>query len=385
MNKILILFAAAILFFMVGCNRNNDDPVTYDPEPEAENGDYDYDEGYAEPFTYEIFMENEAYLAFTDLENIVSVDYTQLRGGPATGKTVGFNFFQDVMDFAIVEVVMRENGTWATSQILHEIPRLSADSIFVLNNFASLGTSTATGVTLTEPDGTERWYTLEISAMDNGLLRNPFEWSRSNPFYQRAGAEAGNDAGDDNEVAVIPPIVSPDGRYHTVQAGETLFSISQIHGLTVARLQELNGLGSSTNIQVGQQLQIRANDHRAITFDAEIINDVLVLNADFREVEYHRGSGADGRSILIRTENQLRDFSIGFFAFHGDTMRFNEGQEIGDFDSAEGILLTGHIEGSSTNFTVFSFTDEDGNQRKFGMMVSQVNSFNPEVNIWEID
>ena len=45
--------------------------------------------------------------------------------------------------------------------------------------------------------------------------------------------------------------------HHTVQAGETLFSISQLHGTTVAAIQALNNMGTSTIIHVGQVLRVR--------------------------------------------------------------------------------------------------------------------------------
>jgi len=46
------------------------------------------------------------------------------------------------------------------------------------------------------------------------------------------------------------------GATHTVRAGDTLFSIAQMYGTTVAVLQQLNGLGTSTLIQVGQVLRL---------------------------------------------------------------------------------------------------------------------------------
>jgi len=47
------------------------------------------------------------------------------------------------------------------------------------------------------------------------------------------------------------------GVTHTVQAGETLWGISQMHGTTVAAIQALNGMGTSTVISVGQVLRVR--------------------------------------------------------------------------------------------------------------------------------
>jgi membrane-bound lytic murein transglycosylase D len=49
---------------------------------------------------------------------------------------------------------------------------------------------------------------------------------------------------------------SPIESSHTVQAGETLFSISKKYGLSVAELKQLNGIGSQNLITVGQKLRI---------------------------------------------------------------------------------------------------------------------------------
>ena len=42
---------------------------------------------------------------------------------------------------------------------------------------------------------------------------------------------------------------------HTVEAGETIFSISQKYNISVEELQRLNGLGTSTKVRVGQILK----------------------------------------------------------------------------------------------------------------------------------
>lgn len=48
-------------------------------------------------------------------------------------------------------------------------------------------------------------------------------------------------------------------QYHYVQSGETLFRISRWYGTTVAELQRINGLGSSTRIYAGTSLCVKAD------------------------------------------------------------------------------------------------------------------------------
>ncbi|MCL2610338.1 MAG: LysM peptidoglycan-binding domain-containing protein [Defluviitaleaceae bacterium] len=61
-------------------------------------------------------------------------------------------------------------------------------------------------------------------------------------------------AGNTSTPPTTPP---PSGNgTHVVQAGQTLFSIAQMHNTTVAELQRLNNMGTSTVIQVGQVLRV---------------------------------------------------------------------------------------------------------------------------------
>lgn len=50
---------------------------------------------------------------------------------------------------------------------------------------------------------------------------------------------------------------SGEGRYHTVQRGDTLASIAARHGVTVSHLVSLNGIADRNHIRVGQRLKVR--------------------------------------------------------------------------------------------------------------------------------
>jgi membrane-bound lytic murein transglycosylase D len=49
---------------------------------------------------------------------------------------------------------------------------------------------------------------------------------------------------------------TPSYSFHTVSAGETLFSISKRYGISVEELKQLNGIGSQNLITIGQKLRI---------------------------------------------------------------------------------------------------------------------------------
>jgi len=62
------------------------------------------------------------------------------------------------------------------------------------------------------------------------------------------------------KVEEAPPqkvqVQTPSYSFHTVSAGETLFSISKRYGMAVEELKQLNGIGSQNLITVGQKLRI---------------------------------------------------------------------------------------------------------------------------------
>jgi len=71
---------------------------------------------------------------------------------------------------------------------------------------------------------------------------------------------------EEPEPAARPPVPSrpatpgPVATWHTVAAGETLYSIASRHGLAVDRLAAWNGLGDGTLIRVGQRLRLTPPD-----------------------------------------------------------------------------------------------------------------------------
>jgi len=46
------------------------------------------------------------------------------------------------------------------------------------------------------------------------------------------------------------------GRYHTVQAGDTLWDIAKKNGLSVGKLKELNNISNDYRLKIGSKLKI---------------------------------------------------------------------------------------------------------------------------------
>ncbi len=59
-----------------------------------------------------------------------------------------------------------------------------------------------------------------------------------------------------SKLAPTKPVIAAQKRYHTVQKGETLHSISKRYGIAVEELRKLNNLSESQSIQTGQKLII---------------------------------------------------------------------------------------------------------------------------------
>ena len=54
------------------------------------------------------------------------------------------------------------------------------------------------------------------------------------------------------------PAARPSGiKHHQVEAGETIYSIARKYDITVERLQQINGLGSSTRLRTGQMIVLQ--------------------------------------------------------------------------------------------------------------------------------
>lgn len=53
------------------------------------------------------------------------------------------------------------------------------------------------------------------------------------------------------------PITTGGGNYHRVRSGDSLWKISRLHGTSVDRLCQLNGITEGTTLQIGQKLRVK--------------------------------------------------------------------------------------------------------------------------------
>lgn len=168
----------------------------------------------------------------------------------------------------------------------------------------------------------------------------------------------------------IEPYIGTD--FHEVEADETLFSISILHHTTVEILQQINNLGTSTDLRVGQLLRIPPLDfplQQEVNISLTLIEDDAISNFDIvKTMDY--GNLGGGRNLLFEIENTLYDLRlirilIGTEAPYSPYVITT--QHLGDLNlSGETIsfLLQRYVENS---FVVdgLRFIDDSGVERTF--------------------
>ncbi|MCL2558994.1 MAG: LysM peptidoglycan-binding domain-containing protein [Turicibacter sp.] len=278
MSKKLMLFLMLFnLFALVACTDDADEtpPVEEETEPTTEP---------EEAFTFFIEILTEDELA--ELEHVTSVAYRD--GTFEDGLNLLFNFSHPVTDFTFIGVTVVEDGSAVKTGILNEVGDIALNAPLVLTDYFVMGTLPTSGFYFVDPDGESNWYVFQQSQMDGNIHWRPFDWSHDYDLL--------------------------DYFYHEVVAGNTLFSLSQQHGTTVEVLQQLNGLGTSTDITVGQLLRIPVNPTSPDTGNvAGMTPEVAPITTPDIRIEW-----------LRETRHDVVEFNYadarGVRAYHTDTL-----------------------------------------------------------------
>jgi len=385
LKKLAILIGCISLFWLAGCS-NEPDEVEALPEPPTQPQVEVEPE--VEPeleFTVEIF---DGELASLGGHN--EVNYSEIVGfGVENDITLKFTFSDDITNFAFISLANRAAGDIAKTGVLHEVGNVVVDEPLILSQYFERSNQAIFGFAFDDPAGNGKWFSLGISPMDGEIVWQEFDWSHDNELYI-AEAPWMNSANGEN--ATGGAIGGNQPGTHTVLAGETLFSIASLHGTTVAALQQLNNLGTSTNIQAGQVLIVGQggvsgqNGLREINITALLVDDVNALEMDFTEVEYSTDAGRD---ILIQTEAVLNNLQIVGLSFYNQrTEVAHIRHEFGNFNSTgvlSSLLLRSHFEIGSMVTTGFIFTDEDGVRRAFVMPLSHLDENQRSLSLVEVD
>lgn len=131
-----------------------------------------------------------------------------------------------------------------------------------------------------------------------------------------------------NEIMPGQDLNVPDGNTYTVKAGNTLFSIAKLYGVAVADLQRANGL-QGTDLAVGQVLRIPAGTPAQVSRGgsvAGISNSDMDLLARLvkaeAESESHRTKVAVAAVVLNRVQSDKFPNTIAGVIYERDGGRY---------------------------------------------------------------
>ena len=130
----------------------------------------------------------------------------------------------------------------------------------------------------------------------------------------KTGTASGSGASASSSGASSKNTVNSDGTY-TVQKGETWFGISKKYGISVADLQQLNGVSGDAALKVGQKIKVPASSSQSTTAVASTKNSSAGAKAasgtsqkvpDLKTNDPHNYSSKKADSSLVwpvKTEN----------------------------------------------------------------------------------
>jgi len=165
----------------------------------------------------------------------------------------------------------------------------------------------------------------------------------------------------------IDPAVASN--IHEVLANETLFSISQMHNISVEVLQQANNL-DTTELQIGQLLRIPPEGSellQEIQFTLTELSENDLSSLDYNLIVYLDHPG--GRNFLIETENTLHDLQIVELRLDLPFLEVIFTHESpGDFNlsgEASSLLIRNNMDVGTAISTGLRFIDDHGVERTF--------------------
>jgi len=305
-----------------------------------------------------------------ELDDYVTID----DGSSSEGLSLIFEFNQPVTNFALINVQHTGDG-FAKTGMIQEVARVNNNLVFT--NYRGLGTLPHLGFTFTRPDGEDVWYTLQQSMMDMSIGWQSFDWSHDYDLYD--------------------PSSNVEAVYHTVTAGETMFSISRMYRTSVDTIKELNNL-TSYDITVGQILRmpdgsvkdpslathqgngqsggLGIDEAAALGIRVEWLRETLSHYIEFSYSEARGGErNVSNDTVLIAPEERLTSFAIiAIDPSPGDGLE-PEVQDIlfynGALNPDQPLLIRDYLGQGTMPGSGFTFIDETGMRRFFFFLQNQ--------------
>jgi len=358
LKKIMFLLGCVGILLLVACgNRNNDDElVDYETSPSIEG--VRPDETVDFEFSIDIIADDE----LEDLDDYTTINY---RDGD-DGLNLIFNFNKPITNFSLIEVTLLNDDDFTFAKV-GELENVGGvDEALVLTNYFGYGTLPRSGFSFTTPSGEDVWYTFHQSQMNSYIYWGAFNWSRDYDLYDP-------DASSQAEAV-----------YHTVTAGETMFSISRMYRTTIETIKELNNL-TTYDLAIDQILRMPdgsvkdpslATHHNRRTLDlgirVEWLRETVSDYVEFNYAEARNTYVPNAETLLIATDNMLRGFAII------DIDPIPEEFEIidvmfyvGNLNPYEPLLIREYFGHGTLPRSGFTFIDEDEVRRFFFVLQNQ--------------
>ena len=193
LKKSLSLLAVftVLVISLVACRREPDLPYdTYTPELPIIGGDYDYNgdyDYYDDDYSY--YNANDYdYYGYDDydftIERIGDADiaelgyYNEFSYSDEPGENLLVRFNKPVTNFNLLGLDSDDYGTITAADRIHELGDVGPDRPLLIRNYRWSGVSfPRQGFTFTGANGESRYHRWDVSAYDNELRWERFNWS----------------------------------------------------------------------------------------------------------------------------------------------------------------------------------------------------------------
>jgi len=377
-KKIMILLGCVGMLTLVACgDRNGNEGANGETTPPTEASRPD------ETSDFEFSIDTIDDEDLDSLDGHKTINY----GGRIGGLDLIFNFSEPITNFAFINVLFVNDtgdgdyGFVKTSE-LEYVGRV--DDSLLLTNYWVRGSLPHLGFTFTTPTGEDVWYTFNQSQMDGSIDWRAFHWSHDYDLYDV-------DSNTQNNGEAV---------YHTVTAGETMFSISRMYSTTVDTIKALNNL-TTYDITVDQVLRMpdgSVKDPSLATHNNQTglgIDEAAALGirvewlretfSDYVEFSYSEARGGErnisNETVLFAPAETLQGFAIiaidpspgeGLDPEVLDVLFY-----VGDLSPSQPLLMRDYLSQGTMPASGFTFIDEDGARRFFFFLKNQADGGPP--------
>lgn len=173
---------------------------------------------------------------------------------------------------------------------------------------------------------------------------------------------------------------SEDGVTHEVRASETLFSISKQYGVSITEIKRWNSL-ESNNLDIGQQLTIYPPDNRSSIVDRNS-RQSLVVNTPVTNNTYYTVKSGDTLFRIAGQHNMTVDELKALNDLTSNTIRVGQQLTVKKNQTAPSVSESIAESSPQGNFVNYSVQQQQSRQeilQKFNMAEEEFVALNPDI------